>query len=109
MEGGFTAASRIWNRPKCILCSTDVATNFDEDGDFSDDQGSDRIPKNLFGDAVDEALITLQFEMEKKQEEESRLMDLLITKEWKSYSVSTLNLFITIRRLRCSYQTVAFF
>ena len=34
---------------------------------------------------MDEALITLQFEMEKKQEgKESRLMDLLIAKEWKS-------------------------
>jgi ethylbenzene hydroxylase subunit beta/complex iron-sulfur molybdoenzyme family reductase subunit beta len=60
--------------------------NFDEDGEFSDDP---RVPteylRSLFGDAVDEALITLQFEMEKKQEgKESRLMDILIAKEWKS-------------------------
>ena len=58
----------------------------DEDGDFSDDP---RVPteylRSLFGDSVDEALITLQFDMEKKQEgKESRLMDLLIAKEWKS-------------------------
>ena len=41
--------------------------------------------RSIFGDAVDEALITMQFEMEKKQEgKESRLMDILIAKEWKS-------------------------
>jgi ethylbenzene hydroxylase subunit beta/complex iron-sulfur molybdoenzyme family reductase subunit beta len=41
--------------------------------------------RSLFGPAVDEALITLHFEMEKKQEgKESELMDLLIAREWKS-------------------------
>ncbi len=40
--------------------------NFDENGEFTDDP---RVPteylRSLFGDVVDEALITLQFEMEK--------------------------------------------
>ena len=48
-----------------------------------------RVPteylRSLFGENVDEALITMQYEMEKKQEgKESRLMDILIAKEWKS-------------------------
>ena len=60
--------------------------NFDEEGEFSEDP---RVPteylRSLFGEEVDEALITLQYEMEKKQEgKESRLMDILIAKEWKS-------------------------
>lgn len=60
---------------------------FDENGDINDDES--RIPMDylryLFGPEVDGALITLQFEMEKKQEgKASELMDLLIAKEWKS-------------------------
>jgi nitrate reductase beta subunit len=60
--------------------------NFDENGEFSEEP---RVPteylRSLFGDTVDQALITLQYEMERKQEgKESRLMDLLIAKEWKS-------------------------
>ena len=59
---------------------------FDDSGEFSDEP---RVPteylRSLFGEEVDEALITLQFEMERKQEgKESRLMDILIAKEWKS-------------------------
>jgi hypothetical protein len=59
---------------------------FDESGEFSDEP---RVPieylRSLFGEEVDEALITLQYEMERKQEgKESRLMDILIAKEWKS-------------------------
>ncbi len=61
---------------------------FDEDGNFKDDDDP-RVPmeylRSLFGPVVDEALITLHFEMEKKQEgKESELMDLLIAREWKS-------------------------
>jgi hypothetical protein len=60
--------------------------NFDENGEFSDEP---RVPieylRSLFGETVDEALITLDYEMERKQKgKESRLMDLLIAKEWKS-------------------------
>ena len=59
---------------------------FDESGEFSDEP---RVPteylRSLFGEEVDEALITMQYEMERKQEgKESRLMDILIAKEWKS-------------------------
>jgi hypothetical protein len=59
---------------------------FDDSGEFSDEP---RVPteylRSLFGQEVDAALITLQFEMERKQEgKESRLMDILIAKEWKS-------------------------
>jgi len=61
---------------------------FDEDGNFVDEDDP-RVPmeylRTLFGAQVDEALITLHFEMEKKQEgKPSELMDLLIAKEWKS-------------------------
>jgi hydroxymethylbilane synthase len=57
-----------------------------KNGEFSDEP---RVPteylRSLFGDSVDEALITLDYEMERKQDgKESRLMDLLIAKEWKS-------------------------
>ena len=59
---------------------------FDENGEFSDEP---RVPteylRSLFGDEVDAALITLHNEMENKQNgKESRLMDILIAKEWKS-------------------------
>ncbi len=38
----------------------------------------------LFGPEVDQALITLHVEMEKKQEgKPSELMDLLIARDWK--------------------------
>ncbi len=60
---------------------------FDENGDVQDDEP--RVPmeylRYLFGPEVDEALATLHFEMEKRQEgKASELMDLLIAKEWKS-------------------------
>lgn len=59
---------------------------FDESGDIADEP---RVPleylQYLFGAQVDEALSTMQQEMEKKQRgEPSELMDLLIAKEWKS-------------------------
>ncbi len=59
---------------------------FDADGDFSDEP---RVPmeylRYLFGETVDQALITLHQEMERKQEgKPSELMDLLIAKDWKS-------------------------
>jgi nitrate reductase beta subunit len=61
---------------------------FDEAGNFVDDDDP-RVPmeylRSLFGPAVDQALITLHEEMERKQAgKESELMDLLIAKEWKS-------------------------
>ncbi len=41
--------------------------------------------RELFGDATDAALQTIQTEMEKRQQgEPSELMDLLIAKDWKS-------------------------
>ena len=41
--------------------------------------------RSLFGPAVDQALITMHEEMERKQQgKESELMDLLIAREWKS-------------------------
>jgi len=60
---------------------------FDEDGDIVEDEP--RLPMDylryLFGPEVDEALATLHFEMEKKQQgKASELMDLLIAREWKS-------------------------
>jgi DMSO reductase family type II enzyme iron-sulfur subunit len=59
--------------------------SFDENGDFAEDP---RIPMDylryLFGPEVDQALITLHFEMEKRREgKPSELMDLLIAKDWK--------------------------
>lgn len=59
---------------------------FDENGNFSDDP---RVPiaylRELFGEAADAALQTIQSEMEKRQQgEPSELMDLLIAKDWKS-------------------------
>ncbi|MBL8199527.1 MAG: respiratory nitrate reductase subunit beta [Chromatiales bacterium] len=64
-----------------------LPSRFDEDGDFDDSEP--RVPmeylRYLFGPGVDQALITLQGEMEKKQEgKPSQLMDLLIAREWKS-------------------------
>jgi len=61
---------------------------FDESGDFMD-ESDPRVPmeylRSLFGPEVDEALITLHEEMERKQGgKESELMDLLIAREWKS-------------------------
>ena len=61
---------------------------FDTEGNFVDEDDP-RVPmeylRTLFGAQVDEALITLHFEMEKKQQgKPSELMDLLIAKEWKS-------------------------
>jgi ferredoxin len=60
---------------------------FDENGDAMDDEP--RVPMEylrfLFGPEVDEALATMHFEMEKRQDgKPSELMDLLIAKEWKS-------------------------
>jgi nitrate reductase beta subunit len=59
---------------------------FDDEGDFSDEP---RIPMDylryLFGEQVDQALITLHEEMERKQDgKPSELMDMLIAKDWKS-------------------------
>ncbi|GMW07491.1 MAG: nitrate reductase subunit beta [Nevskiales bacterium] len=60
---------------------------FDASGDIREDEP--RVPmeylRYLFGPEVDEALVTLHFEMEKKQAgKSSELMDLLIAREWKS-------------------------
>jgi DMSO reductase family type II enzyme iron-sulfur subunit len=64
-----------------------LPSRFDENGDF--DESEPRVPmeylRYLFGAGVDQALITLHAEMEKKQEgKASELMDLLIAREWKS-------------------------
>ena len=61
---------------------------FDENGNFVD-ESDPRVPleylRSLFGPDVDQALITLHEEMERKREgKESELMDLLIAREWKS-------------------------
>jgi len=61
---------------------------FDADGNFVDEDDP-RVPmeylRSLFGPEVDQALITLHEEMERKQDgKESELMDLLIAREWKS-------------------------
>lgn len=60
--------------------------NFDEAGRFSDEP---RVPieylRYLFGPDVDQALITIMEEMERKKEgKPSELMDLLIARDWKS-------------------------
>jgi len=60
--------------------------SFDAEGRFSDEP---RIPldylRYLFGPDVDQALITMMDEMErKKQGKASELMDLLIARDWKS-------------------------
>ena len=60
--------------------------SFDAEGRFSDEP---RIPteylRYLFGPDVDQALITLDAEMDRKKEgKASELMDLLIAKDWKS-------------------------
>jgi nitrate reductase beta subunit len=62
-----------------------LAASFDENGDFSENP---RIPisylRYLFGDKVDDALITLLGEMERRKEgKKSELMDLLIAADWK--------------------------
>jgi len=59
---------------------------FDEQGRFSDEP---RVPleylRYLFGPEVDQALITLDAEMERKKAgKPSELMDLLIARDWKS-------------------------
>jgi len=64
-----------------------LPTRFDAQGDF--DESEPRVPmeylRYLFGPEVDQALITLHGEMERKQEgKSSELMDLLIAREWKS-------------------------
>jgi DMSO reductase family type II enzyme iron-sulfur subunit len=60
--------------------------SFDAEGRFSDEP---RIPMDylryLFGPEVDDAIITIMNEMERKKEgKASELMDLLIAKDWKS-------------------------
>jgi nitrate reductase beta subunit len=60
--------------------------SFDSEGRFSDEP---RVPldylRYLFGPDVDQALITIMDEMErKKQGKASELMDLLIARDWKS-------------------------
>jgi len=64
-----------------------LPSRFDADGDF--DESEPRVPMDylryLFGTGVDQALITLMDEMEKKQAgKPSELMDLLIARDWKS-------------------------
>jgi len=59
---------------------------FDDEGRFSDEP---RIPvdylRYLFGPEVDQALITMMDEMERKRDgKASELMDLLIARDWKS-------------------------
>ena len=59
---------------------------FDDEGRFSDES---RIPleylRYLFGPEVDQALVTIMDEMERKREgKASELMDLLIARDWKS-------------------------
>ncbi|MGI9329440.1 MAG: 4Fe-4S dicluster domain-containing protein [Gammaproteobacteria bacterium] len=59
---------------------------FDEEGRFSDEP---RVPmeylRYLFGPEVDQALITIMEEMDRKKEgKSSELMDLLIARDWKS-------------------------
>jgi nitrate reductase beta subunit len=60
--------------------------SFDAEGRFSDEP---RVPteylRYLFGPEVDQALITMDAEMERKKAgKASELMDLLIAKDWKS-------------------------
>ncbi|MDH5255122.1 MAG: respiratory nitrate reductase subunit beta [Gammaproteobacteria bacterium] len=63
-----------------------LPASFDAEGRFSDEP---RVPteylRYLFGPGVDQALITLDAEMDRKKEgKPSELMDLLIAKDWKS-------------------------
>jgi DMSO reductase family type II enzyme iron-sulfur subunit len=60
--------------------------SFDEEGRFSEEP---RVPmeylRYLFGPDVDQAIITIMEEMERKKEgKSSELMDLLIARDWKS-------------------------
>ena len=59
---------------------------FDEEGRFADES---RVPieylRYLFGPEVDQALVTIMDEMERRRQgKPSELMDLLIAKDWKS-------------------------
>ncbi|UCG71914.1 MAG: respiratory nitrate reductase subunit beta, partial [Chromatiales bacterium] len=63
-----------------------LPASFDEEGRFSDEP---RVPMDylryLFGPEVDQALITIMEEMDRKKAgKESELMDLLIARDWKS-------------------------
>ena len=63
-----------------------LPASFDAEGRFSDEP---RVPteylRYLFGPGVDQALITLDAEMDRRREgKPSELMDLLIAKDWKS-------------------------
>ena len=63
-----------------------LPASFDEEGRFSDEP---RVPmeylRYLFGPEVDQALITIMEEMDRKKAgKESELMDLLIARDWKS-------------------------
>ncbi len=63
-----------------------LPASFDAEGRFSDEP---RVPTDylryLFGPGVDQALITLDAEMDRtKAGKQSELMDLLIAKDWKS-------------------------
>jgi nitrate reductase beta subunit len=64
-----------------------LPARFGPDGDF--DESEPRVPmeylRYLFGPEVDQALITLQEEMDRRKEgKPSELMDLLIARDWKS-------------------------
>ncbi len=63
-----------------------LPSSFDAEGRFSDEP---RVPMDylryLFGPEVDQALVTIDAEMERKRAgKPSELMDLLIAKDWKS-------------------------
>jgi hypothetical protein len=63
-----------------------LPASFDAEGRFSEEP---RVPteylRYLFGPEVDQALITIDAEMERKKAgKPSELMDLLIAKDWKS-------------------------
>ena len=72
--------------PNVFYVPPSLPPKFDAEGRFSDEP---RIPteylRYLFGPEVDQALITIMEEMERKKEgKASELMDLLIARDWKS-------------------------
>ena len=81
-------ASPQWALAQQLTTAFEVVNlppSFDEEGRFSDEP---RVPmeylRYLFGPEVDQALITIMEEMERKKAgKESELMDLLIARDWK--------------------------